>query len=350
LIKGKIIINELTPFTGYVESNLDLFPSFFQEKAEKKLIHYHFNKNTQFFLVGTESPDKLDIILLKDISETGIITRRYFSSYADFLYQTTEELLPNGNIKRQFKNFYIIMNPTDIISINRKILFKPIKCDTSIQTAPLPDINIGTIDLETYRDNDGVDRCYAIGFLTNDDNGIPNTYYIDKDLDSVKLIQACISKMMSFKYRKFTFYSHNLGGYDAPYIVKSLVLYNKTLPAKSNDFYYFDGSVVRNKKIIKLVIKRKIENKIVTINIHDSLAILPGSLRNLCIDYELDDIDKKGDFPHPFANSDTLFYIGKTPDIHYYKDLVSVSEINNLTEHEAFKLLKDRYDLLYKEV
>lgn len=55
--------------------------------------------------------------------------------------------------------------------------------------------------------------------------------------------------------------------------------------------------------------------------ITDSMGILTDSLRNLCKKYDVDKSIEKGDFPYDFANENTLFYVGKTPDYKYYEDL-----------------------------
>jgi hypothetical protein len=82
------------------------------------------------------------------------------------------------------------------------------------------------MDLETYED-DGIAKCYAIGFYSSLDENT-KTYYINKDLDSVELINRCFEEILRPKYKDITFYVHNLGRFDAPFILKSLTLFNKT--------------------------------------------------------------------------------------------------------------------------
>lgn len=69
--------------------------------------------------------------------------------------------------------------------------------------------NIGTIDLETFKDN-GISICYAIGFYTENDS---NMYYIDKEnLDNYLVIHKCIDELLRPKFKPYRFYCHNLEG------------------------------------------------------------------------------------------------------------------------------------------
>jgi len=56
------------------------------------------------------------------------------------------------------------------------------------------------------------------------------------------------------------------------------------------------------------------------INICDSYAILTKSLKALSKDFKVEHY--KSVFPHSFANEKTLFYIGETPNIEYYIDVI----------------------------
>jgi hypothetical protein len=179
----------------------------------------------------------------------------------------------------------------------------------------ISDPNIGTIDIETTSGE--TPRCYAIGFYTNLDKK-PLTFYIDKDLNSSQLVHSCINEMMRYKYRNVTFYAHNLGKFDAVFILKELILFNKTPEGQQNP-YIIPEPITRNSDILKFVIKRKLDNKMRSVTILDSYAILSRSLRDLCLDYKIENI--KSYFPYEFVILDNLFYIGKTPNINYYIDI-----------------------------
>jgi len=59
-------------------------------------------------------------------------------------------------------------------------------------------------------------KAYAIGFYRD---GKVKTFYIDEGLNSDLLIKECLDRMLSEKYNGYTFYVHNLGGYDNYYII-----------------------------------------------------------------------------------------------------------------------------------
>jgi len=171
-------------------------------------------------------------------------------------------------------------------------------------------------------------KCYAIGFYSFLDENT-KTYYINKDLDSVELINRCFEELLRPKYKNTVFYVHNLGRFDAPFILKSLTLFNKTNEGMDNP--YRIESINRDANILKLIIKRKFDNKIRTVKIQDSAAILPRSLRDLCNDYKVDTV--KSYFPYDFTTKNTLFYVGQTPDIHYYND-IKIEDYMNLYKEE----------------
>ena len=54
------------------------------------------------------------------------------------------------------------------------------------------------------------------------------TFYIDPEtLDSDKLVLDCIDAMLKPTYANFIFYVHNLGGYDAPFLLKTIIEANE---------------------------------------------------------------------------------------------------------------------------
>ena len=156
--------------------------------------------------------------------------------------------------------------------------------------------------------------------------------------------------MMRYKYRNITFYAHNLGKYDAVFIIKELINFNQTPEGKENP-YVFPEPVTRDSDVLKLVIKRKLNNKMSSVTILDSYAILPRSLRDLCLDYKIE--NNKSYFPYNFTISDNLFYIGNTPDINYYIDIPK-EVYNNLVKvdwdlkSEALKYLELDLKSLYE--
>lgn len=76
-------------------------------------------------------------------------------------------------------------------------------------------------------DKNSDSKAYAIGFFTYLDEKC-NIFYIDKNLDSIKLVHTSINEMLRDKYKDITFYCHNFGRYDSAFIYKYLSLFNES--------------------------------------------------------------------------------------------------------------------------
>lgn len=121
-------------------------------------------------------------------------------------------------------------------------------------------------------------------------------------------------KMFEYKYRDTKFYCHNLGGFDAIFLLNCLVGQKK----------YDVNIIARNGNVSRLGVSKKVESKYgltskVKVSIMDSYAVLTESSKYLSNSYEVD--ITKGDFPYEFAKPRNLFYRGNTPDITYYNDI-----------------------------
>lgn len=321
--------------------NMVKFPEKFLEKAKSNEKIYHLDKNSKCYVITYLN--KHFFIVLDKISEKEV-DKRCFNKFGDLISSAKDVRLENGNLQRESGNYIAIFNSNnEIIYTERKIKFDSIKNDfKSKEEVGLPNSNIGVLDLETYEDG-SIAHCYAIGFKSSIDDGC-KTYYIDKDLDSTKLIHLCINEMLRPKYKDMTFYVHNLGKFDAPFIIKALTIFNKSDEGIKNP-YTLDVKT-RNSDILKLIIKRKVEDKVRMVKIQDSVAILPRSLRDLCFDYKVEVF--KGYFPYLFCTKSTLFYKGKTPDISYYKD-IPLSEYKDLYK-EVWDLEKECIVYLEKDL
>jgi len=78
--------------------------------------------------------------------------------------------------------------------------------------------------------------------------------------------------------------------------------------------------------------------------------MLNASLDSLCKSFDI--VNKKGIFPHSFVNENNLFYIGNTPDLHYFKNM-NINIYNtmksnnwNLKDESLAYLKKDVFGLL----
>jgi DNA polymerase type B, organellar and viral len=219
-----------------------------------------------------------------------------------------------GNVTLTIKNQHIkkynIINKLDTIKRHKKYITDR-------------NINIGTFDLETFIDTDGLAKVYALGYYSYIDT-TPKLYYLSDspNLESSNLILNCIDDMLKNKYHNFIFYVHNLGNYDIVFIYNVLLNFNLV---KGYD-YYILNTTMRDNTIIKLEIKIKVfsktkENlhKYIKISFVDSLNLLNLSLDKLTQIFNSE--VRKGHFPHLFVNRNTLNYIGKKPDYHFYNNL-----------------------------
>ena len=194
--------------------------------------------------------------------------------------------------------------------------------------------HIGSFDIETYSDGDKV-YIYSLGFAYGGNNVLISkpdvfTYYKDNNKSANDMVLECINKMLSTKYNRAIFYTHNLGGYDAPFILKILGSYNEKI---GKDYYQLTATL-RENRILKLTIRVN-KSKRVTNVIHlvDSLALLPTSLESLSKSFSTE--YKKPYFPYDFVSERTLNYVGETPSIEFYKKKSSI-------------IPKDEYSKLYK--
>nr|ABR20837.1 DNA polymerase [Fusarium proliferatum] len=250
------------------------------------------------------------------------------------LYYVEDTIKEDGGFIRKEGNFYThFSSENEITNIQKDITFNSIFSKLKLSDKPSVNQNIGTIDLETFK-HDETSLCYAIGFYTENDSKM---YYIDKDnLDSYILIHNCINELLRPKYKPFTFYCHNLGGFDAPFIIKALLEFNKNVDKAER---YTFNSFTRDGNIIRLTIRRRVEGKIRSITLNDSLPILSMSLRSLCKAYKVE--QAKSYFPYDFVNKNTLFYVGNTPNKSYYlfsaKDGTSEEDFNKFYESSYSK-------------
>lgn len=201
--------------------------------------------------------------------------------------------------------------------------------------------HIGSLDLETYFNNvTNKSEVYAIGFGYGGNNVMiskPNThtYYLDKGKTSESIVLECINEMLSTKYKNCVFYTHNLGGYDAVFILKILSDYNKKVGVK----YYKLKAVLRDNRILKLQISvQKSSSVNNSIFLVDSLTLLPMSLASLAEAFTTK--YEKPSFPYTFVTEKTLDYVGNTPPIEYYH---TIKEDMSLTEYS--KLCDTKWDL-----
>lgn len=88
--------------------------------------------------------------------------------------------------------------------------------------------------METFTNNKGEAKVYALGFKTNLEHGVTYTRYINRHtLDSDAIILDIVGEMLRSKYSNITaFYCHNLGGFDIVFLLKALYRHNENIALK----------------------------------------------------------------------------------------------------------------------
>ena len=342
---GKLVSDsERLKYINLIESCMSL------TKKEK---YFRINESDKLFLY--EAPNKKNkIIVSKTINESNFM--RYIFDFdtgilikeiKDTIISTPEKpestsVDSSQGVKSSDKDLIFNRNIDSVtltISDQRIILIESKNKLTGIQSEikAIKDrnINFGSFDLESFRDDDGLNKVYALGFITSIDKS-PNLYYLSdyENLDSNQLILKCIDDMLLNKYNNFIFYVHNFGKYDVVF------LYNVLLKANVDKGceYYILNTTMKDNTIIRLDIKIKIKSKFkednsktIKISFVDSLNLLNNSLEKLTKDFNFD--IKKGKFPHTFVNKRTLNYIGNKPDMSYYNN-INIKDYNNIPKND----------------
>jgi hypothetical protein len=307
---------------------------------EKNEIEIHFftnqtNKNKKIILSEkmSESTQKE----LKEENNNNKIVNRYIFDFKTkiFIKQVIDIDKYNycsrkiGNLTLKFDN-----NKVMSYTINNKL--EPIK--PVITTYFDRNNKIGTFDLETFLDEDGISKVYALGFFTTKDKD-PVLFFIDNNLNSDFLIEQCIDNMLVDKYNNFIFYAHNFSKYDV------IFLYNILLKANERKGYehYKLKTTMRDSDIIRLDLSIKVKSiendkkdKTIKISFRDSMDLLNYSLEYLTRQLNIN--LKKGIFPHNFVNRRTINYIGNKPDISFYVKSKKVFTDENKNDYYSIPL------------
>ena len=304
VIKNDIIVDIPVTIDNKIINFLDLIKDKSYMINNKDNIKY-FDKDFKFYHLIDNKNNKY-VLAIKNYTDTNIIKIR-FSMKGIVVSQVIDNIQDNI-ITRNIGNKKIIIKDNNIIMTKQSINFKSIIVPKN-KNLYISNPNIGVIDTETFKSNNGITKVYALGFRTNLDIN-PITYYIDNNLDSDKIVLNLIDELLRPKYSNITFYCHNLSGYDIVFILKVLYNYND-----NNKDKYKISCILRNDKIIKV----KITKNKNSVNIQDSYCMLTSSLAKLGKSFNVDTI--KSVFPYNFYKQENLFYIGNTPDISYYNNI-----------------------------
>jgi hypothetical protein len=214
----------------------------------------------------------------------------------------------------------------NIIYIDSKInskLVEPLKMDL------VRDTKYGTFDIETAFDINNNFIPISCGWKTNK---IYKDYIITNYDSTESMFKNCFDDML--KHNNYTWYTHNLGGFDAVFILNILFKnYTKT------NVQFKDGKPLSIKvSLTTKDINNKNNTKIIVFK--DSYKIQPLSIRKLI---KANDITtQKLYFPYLFLSIDNINYKGKIPDKSFY-DNISDIEYNKIADEFKDKnwILKD---------
>ncbi len=295
-------------------------------------------------------------IILNYKIKNNVYERRVYSVKSGMLYYIAiDSIIDNNTFSRTINQTTTVISNDKIIKISSNKELQSMKYNQQVYKASSNPF-IGSIDLETYVDKDGYAKVYALGFYTKVEAEIgksPNTFYLENNISSSELVLKCIDSMLTSKYNNYTFYAHNLGGFDSIFILNILKTANVNL---GFDYYKLDY-IFRDNKLLKLEIKVEIdsntpkESGYYKITLIDSYNLLRSSLYNLSRAFELSII--KGYFPHKFVNIDTINYVGNTPSLEYWNE-VSSEEYKKFysktwsVKNECIKYLNKDLISLYK--
>lgn len=225
--------------------------------------------------------------------------------------------IEGDRIMREYKDLILCYDKeTKGVFITGEYKFKSIpkkKKDLMIQNKYI------TLDIETYLVN-GVHTPYAIGYysfnkLRNRENF---KYYYIKDYKTTEIMINKLIEDLFKVFNRYIVYTHNLGRYDAIFILKSIDLakYKVTLIDQNNAYIYIKVEEIMTNKVI---------------HFHDSFKLLPESLASLCKGFDIG--LQKTYFPYSFVTTERLDYVGEFPAIEYFE---------NMTE-EVYVKLKNEY-------
>ena len=278
-----------------------------------------FDSNFKFYLIRDVNNY---VLAVNNINDKSIEKIRY--SLNGVVINRVIDRLFNDKIIRKIGEKEISLDYNNkVLSTKLNIKLKPIIKYSTKKTSFTENPNIGVIDLETFLGNDGIQKIYALGFKTNLDPN-PVHYYISKDnMDPGNIVLSMFDELLRDKYDKFTFYCHNLSGYDVVYIMSIINNYNNNNNNNNDEDKYDYSCNVRNNKIITIKIIKGKKSFI----IKDSYCILNNNLRDLGKSFDVSVL--KGIFPYKFAKEDNLFYVWNTPKFQYYED-ITIEEYNKM--------------------
>lgn len=297
---------------NFIINDIDFFDLIKKEYELKKGFSDIYDK-TRFYHYVIK--DKQYVIVVRDIDVNKSRKDVYNMHGFKILNNVIDEKLSNDSFIRQIANSKFFFEKG---IVKKKIL--PVKLPI-LKSKPskykgMANTNIGSFDIETYKDYDGKSKVYALGFTTLDKlkDNIVKIFYLGIDAFTPKeLIIKCIDDMLSSKNRDHIYYTHNLGGFDIVFLLHAL----RTVNSEKGFNYYILETKLRDSKVLKSVVRVKTSSGYSKITFIDSYNLLTDNLDNLSKSFGSK--VTKGILPYTFIRADTLNYVGNTPAIEHYK-------------------------------
>jgi len=191
----------------------------------------------------------------------------------------------------------------------------------------------GTIDLETYLDENGNSVVYSAAAVID---GVDN-HHAEYGNNQDEIIYNLFNHILNNEKNKIKvkrvkyFYAHNGSNFDFVFILKSLSKYSEF----DIKVVLKDSSQIIEMKISKQFLRKeglKTKDKI-TIILRDSMLFLNGSLDKLGKSFipQIDNI-RKGIYPYKFVNKNNLEYNGSVPSIDFFNNPKNLDTINQYNE------------------
>lgn len=233
---------------------------------------------------------------------TGRTVKVYNERYGKLLYIFFDNLTGPNEFNRTINNKTYYIRDEGVYFYFEKII------NTKYMSKLLPakefnSSNILTLDVETYKDSNGILHIYAI--CIGYEKTVKSFYLADFNLDTSKWINAALKELLSRKNTGKTVYIHNSSSFDLVFLLKYIVEYPHVTV----------NPIIKDGKFINVEIKYGNATKY-KLNLRDSLLLLPASLDELSKQFNGKSI--KGIFPYSFVNSDNLNYVGPVPSYSFF--------------------------------
>jgi hypothetical protein len=325
---GKLLTYDVDKSRLYVSSihDIDFISKVREDHISKNKPFKEFSINTRFYHYVVKGKEY--IITVKDISDNISIKEVYNMYGFKVLNNVIDEIVGKDSFIRDIQGSKFHFENAKLKNKELPIKLPIIKPKYS-KYKGMSNPNIGSFDVETYKDMDSNSKVYALGFTTLEKvkNNDISIYYLGSDgKTSHEIIIKCINDMLSVRNRDHIYYTHNLGGFDVIFVLAALRRVNSE---KGFNYYIIDARL-RDSKVLKVVVRVKTPSGYSKITFIDSLNLLPDSLDNLSKAFGSN--TKKGILPYSFIRHNTLNYVGNTPSIDYYRVKNKIIDLDEYKE------------------